>query len=102
MCNERVDKRSIRISGCRMHDQAGWLLNNDEILVFMDDLKGYFLAYRNCRRRGRNTNQIDVAGFDPEIDVSYRFARMCDGAACDQLLKARTTYIAECGGKKSI
>lgn len=102
MGNERVDQRSIWISRGRMHDEASRLFDNDEVFVFVDHLKRDVLRPRNCRCRGRNADHIDFAGFDPEITVSYRFARMSDSSAFDQLPKARTAYIAECGGKKTV
>src|SRR5579872_2634727 len=102
MGNERVDQRPVRISRGWMHDEASRLFDNDEVVVFVDDLKRDVLPPRNCRYRRRNADHIDVAWFDPEIAVSYRFARMSDCAAFDQLLKARTAYIAECGGKKTV
>ncbi len=102
MGNERVDQRPIWISRGWMHDEASRLFDNDEVLVFVDHLKRDVLPPRNCRRRGRNADRIDFAWFDPEIAVSYRFARMSDSAAFDQLPEARTAYIAECGGKKTV
>ena len=102
MGNERVDQRSIWISCGWMHDEASRFFDNDKVLVFVDHLKRDVLPPRNCRYRGRNADRKDVAGFDPEIAVSYRFARVSDSTAFDQLPKARTAYIAECGGKKTV
>lgn len=76
MCDERVDQSSIRISGRRVHDEAGWFFDDDEVLVFINDLEGDFLSLRNRRCRGWNEDYVDFTGFDPEIAVSYRFARL--------------------------
>ena len=77
-----------------MDDEARWLFDDDEILVFVDHLKGNVLSLRQGRRRRGQVNSVGLAWFDPEIAVSYRFACMRDGAALKQLLESRTADIA--------
>src|SRR5690348_3811057 len=102
MRDQRIDECSVRISGRRVHDQASRFFDDDEILIFIDDLQGYVLALRNGRRRRGNADRVDFTGFDPEIAVSYRFASVRNGSVLDQLLKARTADVAECGDKKAV
>ena len=85
-----------------MDDQPCRFLDDDEILVLIDDVEGNILALRHCGRWRRDIDRIGLTGFDPEIAVSYRFARMADGAAFDQLLKARAADIAQRGREKTV
>lgn len=102
MGDECVDEGSVRISRSRMHDETGRLFDDDEVFVFVYHVKRDVLALRDGRCGRRNADGEDLARFDPEIAVSYRFARMRDGTALDQLLKARTADVAEGGCEKAV
>ncbi len=102
MGDQRVDQRAVGIAGRRMHDEAGRLVDDDEVGVLIDDGKRDVLAERRGGQRRRHRDGVGLARFDPEIAVSYRLARVRHGAGREQLLKTRTADIAERCGEEAV
>ncbi len=57
MGDQSVDERSRGVAGCRVHDEPGRLIDDDEIVVFVDDVKRQAFAFdsRYFRAGGRVT-----------------------------------------------
>ena len=102
MSDKRVDKGSVRIAGCWMDDEAGLLVDDDEMLVLVDHLEGDGLPNRLCRNRWRYRQLKILRGFDSIIGVFYGLAPRGDPSAGDQSLQTGTTEFGKFSSKKPV
>ena len=72
MGDQGVHQRAVEIAGGRMHHQPRLLVDDDQILVFVNHLKRDILALRNGRRHRRHRHREIVVRFDPVVGVFYR------------------------------
>jgi hypothetical protein len=81
---------SIEISGRGMHDQSGWLVDNDEVLILEYYRKRNILGLRGRRHRFRDRNSERVSNFcaSPRIamGISGRITDISSGNQAFDLL----------------
>ena len=73
---QRVDERAVRVARRGMHDEPGWLIDHEEIVVFVKNRERDVLRQRLGwrRRRGPNDHALSransgLASGDEPIDV---------------------------------
>ncbi len=82
MMQQRIDQRAVEIPGGRVHNLAGGLVDDDEMLVLMSDDEVDPLRCRLRRRRFRNDEGEGSLGVHLERGVADRSpARPADMAA---------------------
>ena len=89
MGNERVDQRAVRVARRRMDDEAGGLVHDDQVVVFIGDRERDVLAAGCLVQRRRDVERDRLARFDPVCGLRYRLARNRDPARLDQGLEPR-------------
>ncbi len=88
MVDQRVDQRSGPVAGAGMHDEAGRLVDDDQVLVLEDDCERDRLALRHRRLGLRQAHRGAPTGDDLRLGIGDRAAVDCDMAAADQILEA--------------
>ncbi len=90
MVKQGIDQRSVKISCGGMDDQAGRLVDYQEMLVFEDDLERNILWFivRRCRLRHGDAKSFSSANLGRGI--ADRLAPRFDSAAADQGLQSLT------------
>ena len=97
-----VDQCAVGIAGGRMHNKTGGLVDDDEVVVFVNDRERNILRLRFCRDRRRQADFVGIPRFDPCVGVSYFFARARDVSGFDQLLQPRAADVGKARGEKLI
>lgn len=87
MGDERIDERACCVTGGRMDNEAGWLVNDDERFVLENDAQRHVLAFGLGGLRRRHRNGDGVSLFDPVTRLTYRPARDFDAAGANKPLQ---------------
>lgn len=96
-----IHQRAIGISGSGVNDNAGFLIQHDEVFIFKEDLEGDVL------RGGLGWDSFWQGDFD-DIARLHRIARLGgfaiaeDVLFADQLLNARPRQVCQAAGKPGI
>ena len=102
MGDQGIDQGSVGIAGRGMHDKARGLVDDDQVVVFVDDIQRNILALRRRGRRRWHRHRIIFAWFDPVIGVFYRPRAQEHRAFRQQLLEPGTGEIGEGGGQETV
>ena len=94
MRDQRVDERPGGVSGGGMHDEPGRLVDDDQIVVFVDDIERQALTFNTGRLRRRQGNFIDGARFDRGSRLPYRPAA-AHMPVSNQGLNTRTAQVVD-------
>jgi hypothetical protein len=81
---QRVDQRAVGVAGRRVDDQAGRLVDDDEVLVLEEDRQRDVLGDRAGRRGRRDRDLDDVAEAELGPRLRRRDAADRDVAVVDQ------------------
>ena len=90
MRDQRVDERSGLVPGRRMHDQAGGLVDDQQVGILVDDLEGDDLAFRFGRQGRRHVDNDARACIELSIGIACRCIVDRDPAFENQRLQPRT------------
>ena len=63
MGDERIHQSARFMATCRMHDEAGRLVDDDEMLVFEDNIEWNVFSLRFSGSSRGNINFDDLSGF---------------------------------------
>lgn len=74
MGNQSIHQGPSVVSGGRMHDQAGRLIDHDDVLVLVHDVECDLFALNSRLFSRRNANRVCQARFDRRARLSYRVA----------------------------
>ncbi len=98
---ERVDEGAIGVAGGRVHDHARRLVDDEDRVVFEDDVEGQVLGH-DTRRRGRRLANLDAL---TRPHLRRRFARRAvdeHPALGDPLAPARAGVMRQPGRHKDV
>jgi len=95
MGDQRVDKRAIPVARSRMYDQAGRLVNDNQMFILKNDIKRYIFGLRDRINRLRHIERNEVARLDPVVGCDHLFAIELELAGLDQRLQARPAELAK-------
>lgn len=102
MRDQRIDQCAGAVTGSRMHDQAFRLVDDDDGVVFVDNIEWNFLALRFGRLRGWKGDRYDIAGFDGRRRIADRACTDLYLARNDQGLQPRSRQRRKVRGKNAI
>ena len=102
MADQRIDERARLVACGRMHDEAGGLVDDDEVLVLEDDVERNILAL-GLGRGGLGNGDFDgLAGPHLGRRVGGRLAVDRHGAALDQRLDAGARHAVARARQKAV
>ncbi len=101
--DESVDERAGGVSGGGVHDEMGRLVDDDEVLVLVDDVKVDLLGrWRGGRGFGHADLEL-VAWFDPVRPVFYaRMRRICDVTGANERLHVGAAQVLDALGQEFV
>src|SRR5215831_241939 len=102
LCDEGVDQGAGSVSGSRMNDQALRLVDDNDRVVFVDDLERDRFAFRLGLLGGRKRHRNYVSGFDARSRIADCVRRNFDFAGFDQGLEARTRQSRDVSGEDTV
>ena len=102
MGDQRIDEGAGLIAGRRMHDQAGRLVDDDQLGVLVDDVERDRLRLRGRRLRRRHGHGDLVAGTEAPARLGHRHAVDFHGAGEDERLGAGTAQFGHGLGNEGI
>jgi len=101
MMEEGVDQGPVRIPGRGMHDEAGRLVGDDEVRVFVDDFEGDVLGENFAGFRGRDFDADFVAFGDRRFGADGLSVEL-DVPGLDEGLNTRTRQFTELFAQEDI
>jgi len=101
MMEQRVDERAVGVAGGGMDDEAGGFVEDDEIVVLEEDVKGDVLGDGLHGHGIGNRDGHDIAGMQLRTGFHDRGVER-DRTVLDQCLNPRARQIRESGDKELI
>ncbi len=95
MRDQRIDQRAGPMSGGGMNHEIAGLVDDDDVAVFMDDVKRDRLGLRRGRFGGRDIHGQCSAGIDAVARIADRRPVDGDGAGFDQGLEAGSRQLGD-------
>lgn len=97
-----VDERACLMPGTRVHDKSGRLVDDDQVFVFIDNIKGNVLApWLRCHGRWQ-LDQHMLAGPQFETGVNRNLPLDRDTSVRDKPLEAGTADVREGGSERTV
>ncbi len=104
MGKQRIDESPVRMARRRMDDDAQGFVDDDEVFVLVDDVKGHGLGFGLGRLRSRHGDGEDL----PRLDAAGRFhlrpavAQAADAAGLDQGFEAGPGKLGQGFGQQPV
>lgn len=103
MGKQGVDQRAIKIAGARVDNQAGWLIDDQQVVVLVNDVDCDRLRLRCFWRWRRHKDSKYLPDAHPQRGIRCRAAAAVDYlAGGDQPLQPRSGKIRQGVGKQAI
>lgn len=87
MSEKSIDQSAVRVAGCGMHNQPRRFVDDDELVIFVNHMKGNVLGPGRRLFGLRHDNMEFLAGFDFECGVFDRVLTTCHMTVGDELLQ---------------
>ncbi len=94
MMDQRIDERTRPVASTRMHDEAGRLDEDDQMVVLIENVERDILALRFRVFRFGQVNLEAIAWLDLLLRFGHRLAVDRNGALLDQALDAVARKLA--------
>jgi hypothetical protein len=103
MVQKRVDQSAVQIAGRRVHDHAGGLFHNQQVIVLEDDLQRDILGFIMGRGRGGNLHLIGSPGLRLGCRIAdCRAGGVQDVAGADESLEPFAGQGGHGSGKRPV
>ncbi len=102
VCDQSVDEGSIFVTRTRMHNEAHWLVDDDEVTIFIQYHQRNALGSRFCFNSGRNGEAHALTRFHTEIGVLHNGGIDTHHSLRDQGLQTGAAHRGDCPAKNAV